>query len=189
MSKYHNLSKKILTCIFLSTLTVVANAGDPKSIGDVLGRDLSITGFGFLGHVGILSGNNQVAQVMNATPYVDVAQFTTIQGFKTDVYWGSKAKSSFGFKTPYKSAGVQIVALTNQQKPYVSYNLASSKPNPATYKCNTYKNGKCQSFTWTKGSFRCDAFVKWIYTETNNGSLGGITPRGTYNSKLLTVTR
>lgn len=38
-----------------------------------------------------------------------------------------------------------------------------------------------------KGSFRCDAYLKWLYEKTTNGSLGGMTPNSSYNSSLLTL--
>lgn len=56
--------------------------------------------------------------------------------------------------------------------------------------CSSYNScGRCIAYTWQKGSFRCDRFTKWLYTETGNGNLSGNTPNGTFNSALLTITR
>ena len=64
----------------------------------------------------------------------------------------------------------------------------------ANFKLTTYWGAKAKSsFTWRspwqKGTFRCDAFVKWLYTQTGNGSLGGSFPNTTFGSSLLTITR
>jgi hypothetical protein len=72
----------------------------------------------------------------------------------------------------------------------VLLNLWSSTPNPATQVCASYSSsGACTAYTWKKGSFRCDAFVKWLYTKTGNGDLGGSFPNTTFGSSLLTITR
>lgn len=184
-----NTLKNVL-CTFLLFSPGLAFAGNPVLAGDVLGRDLDIwVGGSKLGHVGVLSSSNTVSQVMNTTPYVDVVQFVTVSGFKVTPYWGSKAKNYFTYNSGYSSASSQITALSRQQRPYVSYNLYSSEPNPAKYSCKSYSNGKCVAYGWSKGSFRCDAFVKWIYQQTGNGNLGGSLPKSTYNSSLLTITR
>lgn len=180
------MKKILLSALLIGQSSIVLAVGNPVAVGDVLGRDLSVTGFGFLGHVGVLASSNNVVQVMNATPYVDVVQNVTVAGFKVDTYWGARAKSSFTWKSPYTSATNQINTISNQQKAYVKYDLYSSTPNPAKQVC---ANANCTAYKWEPGSFRCDAFVKWLYTETNNGSLGGSTPNGTYNSSLLTMTR
>ena len=183
------MKKFLLASSLLISSSLVLAAGNPIAVGDVLGRDLSVTGFGALGHVGILASSNNVAQVMNATAYVNVVQNVTVAGFKVDTYWGARAKSNFTWKSPYSSATNQINTLSNQQKPHVAYDLWSSTPNPAVQVCASYSGSTCTSYTWQKGSFRCDAFVKWLYSETGNGNLGGSLPNSTYNSSLLTITR
>ncbi|WP_151753496.1 hypothetical protein [Acinetobacter soli] len=184
------MKKFFLSSILIAQSSLVLAAGNPVAVGDVLGRDLSVSGFGYLGHLGVLAAKDNVAQVMNATPYVNVVQNVTVNGFKVDTYWGAKAKSSFTWKSPYTSATSQINTLSNQQKPHVSYNLWSSTPNPAIQVCSSYNSsGACTAYTWQKGSFRCDAFVKWIFTQTGNGNLGGSLPSSTYGSSILTITR
>lgn len=184
------MKKTLLASILIAQSSLLFAAGNPVAVGDVLGRDLSVTGFGSLGHLGILASSNNVAQVMNATAYVNVVQNVTVSGFKVDTYWGAKAKSKFTWKSPYTSATNQINTLSTQQKPHVSYNLWSSTANPAIQVCSSYNSsGTCTAYTWQKGSFRCDAFVKWLYTQTGNGDLGGSFPNTTYGSSLLTITR
>ena len=174
----------LLVASALSLPILASAAGNPVKVGDVLGRDLSVFGFGSLGHVGVLAGSNNVVQVMKATPYVNVVQYVSVAGFKVDTYWGSRARSVFTAST------TTLTTLANQQRPHVQYDLYSSTPNPAVYSCLTLNSsGGCASYGWKKGSFRCDAFVKWLYSKTGNGSLGGSTPKGTYNSTLLTITR
>ncbi|WP_353172098.1 hypothetical protein [Acinetobacter rudis] len=157
----------------------------------VVGRDLSVWGLGALGHIGLLASSNNIAQVMNETDYVNVVQNVTVANFKSaDTYWGAHAKSSFKYAAGYANATAQLNALATQQRLHVAYTLTSSTPNPAVQVCSTYNSkGQCTAYTWKKGSFRCDAYVKWLYEKTTNGSLGGMTPNGSYNSSLLTITR
>lgn len=190
LSRENFMKKILLTSVLLAQSSLLFAAGNPVAVGDVLGRDLSVTGFGALGHLGILASSNNVAQVMNATAYVNVVQNVTVSGFKVDTYWGAKAKSKFTWRSPYTSATNQINTLSTQQKPHVSYNLWSATANPAVQVCSSYNtSGACTSYTWQKGSFRCDAFVKWLYTQTGNGDLGGSFPNTTFGSSLLTITR
>nr|WP_227591457.1 hypothetical protein [Acinetobacter sp. Marseille-Q1620] len=184
------IKNTLAASLVLSISSWCIAAGNPVAVGDVVGRDLSVALVGFLGHVGLLASNNNVSEVNQATDYVDVVRFKTVEGFKTDKYWGAKAKSNFGFKAPYTSASNQIIGLSNQQRPYVAYTLWSATAKPAVQECTRYDaNGKCTAFSWKKGTFRCDSFVRWMYEQTGNGSLGGSLPRTTFNSSLLTITR
>ncbi|WP_336038734.1 hypothetical protein [Acinetobacter calcoaceticus] len=184
------MKKILLVPILLAQSSLLFAAGNPIAVGDVLGRDLSVLGFGALGHLGLLASSNNVVQVMNATPYVNIVQNVTVTGFKVDTYWGAKARSRFTHMASYTSATNQINSISNQQKPHVAYDLWSSTPNPATQVCSAYNSsGACTAYTWKKGSFRCDAFVKWLYTKTGNGDLGGSFPNTTFGSSLLTITR
>ncbi|SEL55165.1 hypothetical protein [Acinetobacter sp. DSM 11652] len=182
--------KIISTLCLLTISSVTLAAGNPTRVGDVLGRDLNVPIVGALGHTGVYVSSNNIVQVMNKTAYVDVIEYVSLSGFKTTKYWGAKAKTSFGYKSPYSSAANQITAVSNQQRPHVAYTLYSATPNPAVQVCSQYNsNGACSKYTWQKGTFRCDSFTKWLYTQTGNGNLGGSTPRGTFNSSLLTITR
>lgn len=184
------LSKYAAIGVLIFSISIEALAGEPNTVGDVVGRDLSIPPFGYLGHLGLLASKDSVVQVMNATPYLNIVQYVTVKGFKTDTYWGAKAPKNFKYHFVYMNPTAEIRALANQQSPNVTYNLWSSYPNPSTYACTKKSlSGKCVTYGWTKGSFRCDAFVKWLYTQTMNPDLGGTTPRATYNSRVLTVTR
>ena len=184
------MKKIVLSGFLLIQSSILFAAGNPVAVGDVLGRDLDQKPIGALGHLGLLASSNNVVQVMNETAYVNVIQNVTVSNFKLTTYWGAKAKSSFTWKSPYTSATNQINTLSNQQKPHVAYDLWSSTPNPAVQVCSSYNaSGACTAYTWQKGTFRCDAFVKWLYTQTGNGSLGGSFPNTTFGSSLLTITR
>lgn len=78
----------LLISVLLAQSSLLFAVGNPVAVGDVLGRDLSVTGFGALGHLGILASVNNITQVMNATAYVNVVQNVTVSGFKVDSYWG-----------------------------------------------------------------------------------------------------
>lgn len=177
--------------LLLTATLCMSSAYVSAAVGDVLGRDLSFYGLGALGHVGLLSSANSVAQVMKETDYVNVVQNVTVANFRNaDTYWGSRARATFTFASGYSNATAQLTALANQQRPHVAYTVLSSTPTPAVQVCSSMNAaGACTAYTWKKGSFRCDAYVKWLYERTNNGALGGITPNGTYNSPLLTITR
>ncbi|MCF3127868.1 hypothetical protein [Acinetobacter soli] len=79
------MKKFFLSSILIAQSSLVLAAGNPVAVGDVLGRDLSVSGFGYLGHLGVLAAKDNVAQVMNATPYVNVVQNVTVNGFKVDI--------------------------------------------------------------------------------------------------------
>ena len=182
--------KKILIAASLSMSSVsIFASGDPVAAGDVLGRNLSVIGLGALGHIGVLASTDNVVQVMNASSYVNVIQNVSVAEFKVNTYWGAKAKPNFTWIPPYSSAANQINTLSDQQKPHIAYNLWSSTANPAVQVCTSYHNSTCTSYAWQKGSFRCDAFVKWLYTQTGNGNLGGALPSSTYKSSLLMIAR
>lgn len=75
------MKKIVLSGFLLIQSSILFAAGNPVAVGDVLGRDLSVTGFGALGHLGLLASSNNVVQVMNATSYVNVVQNVTVAGF------------------------------------------------------------------------------------------------------------
>lgn len=59
---------------------------NPRYAGDVLGRDLSITGLGAIGHVAVWDGRD----VVQAMPgLVNAVEFTSLRNFKAaSTYWG-----------------------------------------------------------------------------------------------------
>lgn len=188
------MNKIFICALFLGQCSFVFAAGNPVATGDVVGRDLGSAGMGVLGHVGLFVSANKVTHVTGTgtTPYKNVVQNVTLPAFKVEEkeYWGARAKQSFTWKAPHSSAMNQINTITEQQRPYIAYSITDFNPNPAKQVCSSKNSaGACTAYTWVKGTFRCDTFVKWLYTETNNGSLGGTIPRGTYNSSLLTITR
>ena len=79
--------KILLISVLLAQSSLLFAVGNPVAVGDVLGSDLSVTGFGALGHLGIPASVNNITQVMNATAYVNVVQNVTVSGFKVDSYW------------------------------------------------------------------------------------------------------
>lgn len=49
------MKKFFLSSILIAQSSLVLAAGNPVAVGDVLGRDLSVSGFGYLGHLGVLA--------------------------------------------------------------------------------------------------------------------------------------
>ena len=89
--------KKILTSIAimliaLSTLTTSTFAvGNPRATGDLVGRNLRISGLGEIGHVGIWDNSRkQVLEVLNRRNYAITTE--TLYQFKraSTRYWGAR---------------------------------------------------------------------------------------------------
>lgn len=156
----------------------VAIAGDPKDAGDVVARDLNFVGLGWLGHVGIWTGD-KVLEVLDKTP---VIQKNTLSSFKSaSKYWGAK----------YGKAG------TNGYK-IVNAGWNQSNYSPSYTKTTTWREGKYISQSvWdsklkkyvTKqvmqtAQFRCDTFVDYSYWKGTGSFLANvaITPSIIYNA-------
>lgn len=135
-------------------------AGDPKVAPDVVGRDLNVTGFGALGHVGIWNGSS-VIEVLNVTN--KVVQSNTLSSFKNaSKYWGAK----YGI-APTK--GLAITSAAWAQRQYSpTYTLTAMWQEGGSFQSGCAKygtGGKCLApiYSLIKGKFRCDTFVNYSF--------------------------
>lgn len=85
--------KYLITIILGMCLTEIASAKPPFS-GDIVGRDLNYPGLGWLGHVGLVTGDNVgsysnvVIETLNSSP---VIQLNSLEIFQLkSKYWGSR---------------------------------------------------------------------------------------------------
>ncbi|WP_232003208.1 hypothetical protein [Pseudoalteromonas piscicida] len=77
--------KVISVGALLLAISSTAFAGNPTSVDDVVARDLSISGLGWAGHVGIWDGS-KVLEVLNDGT---VIRKNTLSSFKSaSSYWG-----------------------------------------------------------------------------------------------------
>ena len=184
-----------LKWIFVATLvglSTYANAGDPITSGDVVGRDLAQKGLTWAGHVGVKTGHgSDITQVMNE---ISVVQFVKIDNFKSkSAYWGAKATGTF-VENP--SLFLKLDTLAHNQMGNVDYTLAFiSQPSEVVKTCISSgtifdpafcKGGQYKSVL-QRGKFRCDTFVQWLYTASHHPAISGVIPRTLYDN--LPVTR
>lgn len=148
-------------------LSVYSYASDPRSTGDVVGRDLNVWGAGGLGHVGIWDGS-RVLEVLDKSP---VIQKNSLSNFKNESssYWGAKYGKGYSH--------YRIVSNGWKQRDYnPEYTIT------ALYREGKwgYENGR---YTKIRAKFRCDTFVNYAYKSVTNSNLVTFfTPRNLYKS-------
>ncbi|NOT85778.1 MAG: hypothetical protein HOP02_13590 [Methylococcaceae bacterium] len=158
-------------------MPIVGMAGDPSAIGDVPGRDLGFWGLGWLGHVGMWTGNS-VLEVLDKTP---VIQQNTLANFKAQTsYWGARYGNGSNFYTMTSTGW-------DQSNYNPSYTLTSQwREGKWVYKCTKYTaSGTCASYgnVMTTALFRCDTFVNYMYFKgTGSNLVSSFTPANVYNA-------
>jgi hypothetical protein len=145
--------------IALLALTALAHA---KKIhpAEIMGRDLNVKGFGWLGHVGIATATMYTSNGMLQNSYIvievlnepTVAQINSIVNFKSrSRYWGSK----YGIADS-GDRGFGVILEANHQRWWCpEYTLDTD-----------YRIGKGNLHTGTPfkcGSWRCDTYVWWAF--------------------------
>ncbi len=146
----------------------------PRNPGDVVGRDLSIPGFGFLGHIGIHDGSNNVYQVMNEASVVQKVSWDnfrsqdtpwptlypaipnhTVKGCYADecIFWDPP----FGQQYLSFSAKQAMVERARQiQQIGADYTLTTSV---IVAEPRMYDQRAGRRFPAIRGKYRCDTFV------------------------------
>lgn len=156
--------------VSLSTLLLVASssafAGNPKSVGDVVARDLSISGLGWAGHVGIWDGS-KVLEVLNDDK---VIHKNTLSSFKSaSSYWGAKYGRG------------------SQHDKIINAGWAQKDFDPEYTITAQYREGEWDEVNGRlvkiKAKFRCDTFVNYSFKKVTGSNLVTVfTPRNLYNS-------
>jgi hypothetical protein len=178
--KMKKITKLIATAIVLSVTSGVAFAGDPKESGDVLGRDLSITGLGWAGHVGIWTGS-KVLEVLNVEDGKAVQQNSLSSFKKASNYWGAKYGKAGSKGSKIVSAGWE------QRNYYPCYTTTSHYQEGGWVKHKVWdavKKKYVEKTVMQTAKFRCDTFVYYSYDKGAGMKLTGqaILPKIVYNS-------
>ncbi|MBA2651501.1 MAG: hypothetical protein H0U73_04440 [Tatlockia sp.] len=140
--------------ILLSVLSESANAL-PIYPAEIVGRELSMSGFGWAGHIGITTANDisqvsdQIIEVMNDFP---VIQINPLTHFKLkNVYWGAR----FGI-SDRGDQGSQIIKEANLQRGFCPIYTSTAAFVAGTGYDDLGKPTHC-------AVFRCDTFVNYVF--------------------------
>jgi len=164
----------------LATVTALAAGGNPQAVGDVMGRDMAVTGLGWLGHVGIYDGSKALEVLNEAT----VIQKNTVANFKGKAkYWGAR----YG-----KGSNLYKVTDTgwNQRNYSPSYTTTAQYqegglPYQVCVQRNWYGGCTKSETRKTTAKFRCDTFSMFSYLKgagVNLTSSGASTPSIIYKN-------
>jgi hypothetical protein len=141
---------------------------DPTLVGDVVGRDLAVTGAGPLGHLGLWDGQ----QVVEATGGLNNAiRFVTLNTFKNQVapeaYWGKASPNIPAgtiarncYSTYCHSNGIHHLEVESRdaitRRAYQQYLLGADYTLSTSYKAGLFAT---QVLPASRGLFRCDTFM------------------------------
>ncbi|KTD63272.1 hypothetical protein Lsan_1390 [Legionella santicrucis] len=148
--------KKIF--LFMLAAISIANqveARKPLASGDVLGRDLLIPGAGWIGHVGLGTGDDVgyptqiIIEVLNESP---VVQFNSFPNFTSrSQYWGSRSGVGDYSTGTYKALAE-------------GYHQSWWCPTYSSSTAYVIGQGNLQNRRPTKcGMWRCDTFIAWDF--------------------------
>ena len=158
--------KKILTSVAITLIAVSAlttssfAVGEPRSTGDIVGRDLKISGLGWIGHVGIWDNSRKrVLEVLNRRNYA-ISTTGTLSKFKrgSGKYWGARYGRGWSH--------YRVINAGRAQRYF----------NPSFTTSSSYTEGRYKKvwrWSWRRGwyrvtikinaKFRCDTFVVYSY--------------------------
>ncbi len=130
-------------------------ARKPLASGDVLGRDLLIPGVGWIGHVGLGTGDDVgyptqiIIEVLNENP---VVQFNSFPNFTSrSQYWGSRSGVGDYSTGTYKALAE-------------GYHQSWWCPTYSSSTAYVIGQGNLQNRRPTKcGMWRCDTFIAWDF--------------------------
>lgn len=137
-----------------------AVAAPPSGASDVVGRDLYVPGLGFLGHLGMFTGSQQIVQATDAPAPIQVvtwSEFLTQGG-----YWGARYVNFGGLVGPVNQALDQR-AFNPQYTTSSSWQAGRYEQRCVSY----YPGGLGRCATWQNvivpARFRCDTLVIFSY--------------------------
>jgi len=162
--------------IILSCLVMESSYAKLPYTGDIVGRDLSIPGMGWLGHVGIMlnftgSSSYGVIEVLNEAP---VIQINNLVNFKSkSAYWGSRyGIGDYGARTD------KVITEAAFQKILCPKYTSSTSYQIGIIDESSGKIIKC-------GMWRCDTFVAWSFFSAGYYDLMNLAvmlPRNVFNT-------
>ena len=148
-----------------------ADSKNPVDVADIVARDLAISGYGALGHVGLWTGD-KVIEVLDASPAVVQNTLDNFKGRTT--YWGAAYFTGWDqlpnialpsqIHTPYTyiatTAKMAVIKRALQiQAIGASYTLSPKITASTVQVCSD--SGNCTGPT--RGKYRCDTFIKDAY--------------------------
>ncbi|MBT2325702.1 hypothetical protein J7E62_25560 [Variovorax paradoxus] len=155
--------------------------GDPQLAGDVVGRDLAISGLGSLGHTGMYDGSG-VVEVLdeggNAIRYESLASFKA-----RSAYWGTASPNNPNhlLNKCFKTACLQLADFED-----IGARMALVKRAFQAYLIGAdYTYGQhytsAKPMVWgrlaQRGLYRCDTFIINVYEKTaDDEGMGSIYP-------------
>lgn len=151
---------KSLVFLLLATSSLHAKNTYP---GDLLGRDLDYPGLGWLGHIGIATGEvmnttaSIVIETLNQNPVIQINSITQFK--RSSKYWGSK----YGIGD-YATATRNVLIEANHQRWWC----------PKYTNSTAYTIGDGNLYTGQAlvcGVWRCDTFVAWSFFKAGYYSL------------------
>lgn len=184
MKKISKVRLFICCSIMLPTTTM---AGNPSGVGDIVGRDLNVPVLGwYLGHIGMWNGE-KVIETLRETPVIQQNSLADFKAASTDLkykYWGARYGKGSNFYTMVSNGW-------DQRNYNPIYTLTRDWiEGKREYKCVKYRSdGSCIQYGYivTRGQFRCDTFVNYMYLKGTGSYLVARTattpiPRGLYNA-------
>jgi hypothetical protein len=151
-----NMKNKIII-LAISAISSLSEAGRPLMSGDIVGRDLNQWPLGWIGHVGIGTGNyvgyptQLIIEVLNEAPKPAV-QFNSLSNFiSRSKYWGSR----YGIGD-YSTGTLNALVEANHQGWWCPSYTTSTAYVIGSGDVNTGIPSKCS--VW-----RCDTFVAWAF--------------------------
>ncbi len=188
--------KKAITCMILATLVCTSAypwssrpskpepiiSKRPQAVGDIVGRDLNVTGLGAFGHVGMWTGS-KVMEVLNES---SVVQQNSLRSFHNKTkWWGARYNTSIFIDRQKMIDEGWAQRLYNPD-----YTLRTSFiVGKQEEVCTSWASSFCREkkVVVKPGLWRCDTFVNWSYYQGArvwaDSGLNTITPRSLF-SKL-----
>ncbi len=155
----------LLFTALLSPLNGICTTVLPILPAEIAGRDLSVTGLGWVGHVGITMADNLtdvapwVVEVLNdPNRTVQVNYLSTFK--KLSPYWGSR----YGIAND-RTRTLLVLKDANAQRCLRSKYTKTTFFWPATGSLTGYSTDTCK--TEAMGQFRCDTFMMYVYSIGN----------------------
>lgn len=170
MNKVFITAASVVAGCVLSVGVVCAAPANPSGIGDVVARDLSITGLGWAGHVGMYDGS-KIVEVLNKSA---VIQRNSTTDFKaSSPYWGARYGKGSNFST--------MVTKGWEQRNYSPSYTSTALWTEGRYKKQCTRQG-CKNVL-IPAKFRCDTFVNYMYRKgTGSNLVSTFLPVNVYNA-------
>ncbi len=170
MDKFFVSASLIIASCVLSIGAVCAAPANPSATGDVVARDLNISGLGWAGHVGMYDGS-KIVEVLNQSAVIQRNSTSTFKA--SSPYWGARYGKGSNFGT--------MVTKGWDQRNYSPSYTSSAQWREGRYEKQCTSSG-CKNVL-IPAKFRCDTFVNYMYLKGTGSNLVSVMlPRNVYNA-------